>query len=149
MSYLLERLTQKVEIDQVIMNTIDKVLVLRFGRESDMVCMQLDDILAKAQREASKMAEIYIVDVDAIPTYIQYFDVTLIPSTVFFFNAHHMKVDYGTQDHTKFIGAFHTKQDFLDLIEVIYRGALKGKYIVDCPIPPSRIPQYQLIYRDI
>lgn len=41
------------------------------------------------------MADIFIVDVDAVPVYARYFDISLIPSTVFFFNGQHMKVDYG------------------------------------------------------
>lgn len=41
------------------------------------------------------MADIFIVDVDAVPVYTRYFDISLIPSTVFFFNGQHMKVDYG------------------------------------------------------
>lgn len=46
MSYLLETLTKKEEIDNLIRNTIDKVLVLRIGRASDIVCMQLDEIVS-------------------------------------------------------------------------------------------------------
>lgn len=46
MSYLLTELKTKKEIDHVILNTIDKVLVLRFGRASDITCMQLDEIVS-------------------------------------------------------------------------------------------------------
>lgn len=45
MSYLLTTLTKKKEIDTIIRDTIDKVLVLRFGRATDVLCLQLDDIV--------------------------------------------------------------------------------------------------------
>ncbi|CAK9870989.1 unnamed protein product [Sphagnum jensenii] len=151
MSYLMQSLTKKEEVDELIRNTIDKVLVLRIGRASDPVCMQLDEILAKSVRDVSKFASIGLVDVDAaeIQVYVGYFDITLIPATIFFFNAHHMKMDSGTPDHTKWIGAFHSKQDFIDVVEVVYRAAMKGKMIVTCPLPPERIPKFQLLYKDI
>ncbi|KAA0042176.1 zinc finger BED domain-containing protein RICESLEEPER 2-like [Cucumis melo var. makuwa] len=54
--------------------------------------------LAKCAREVSKFASIALVDIDSeeMQVYVKYFDITLIPSTVFFFNAHHMKMDSGT-----------------------------------------------------
>ncbi|XP_029183005.2 thioredoxin-like protein 4B [Acropora millepora] len=149
MSYVLNKLSTKKEVDNAIKTCEDKVLVLRFGRENDTVCQQLDDILAKTCHDVSRMADIYIVDVDTVSVYTRYFDISLIPATVFFFNGQHMKVDYGTPDHTKFIGSFKTKQDFIDLVEVILRGALRGKLIVTSPIDPMNIPKYNLVYKDI
>lgn len=51
--------------------------------------------LAKSAREVSKFASVALVDIDSedVQVYVKYFDITLIPSTVFFFNAHHMKMD--------------------------------------------------------
>ncbi|KAL3695775.1 hypothetical protein R1sor_009851 [Riccia sorocarpa] len=151
MSYLLPTVTTKEGIDELILNTIDSVLVLRVGRATDTVCLHLDDVLAKAAREVSKFAKIALIDVDSeeIQAYLKYFDITLIPATLFFFNAEHMKMDSGTPDHTKWIGAFHRKQDFIDVVETIYRGAMKGKLIVTCPLPPERIPKFQLLYKEI
>ncbi|XP_050369444.1 uncharacterized protein LOC126787618 [Argentina anserina] len=151
MSYVLTTLTKKAEVDSIIRSTIDKVLVLRFGRASDSTSLLLDDVLAKSSRDVSKFATVALVDVDSddIQVYLHYFDITLIPSTVFFFNAHHMKMDSGTADHTKWVGAFRTKQDFIDVVEAIFRGAMKGKLIVNCPLPPERIPKYQLYFKDV
>ena len=53
--------------------------------------------LAKSVRDVSKFAVIGLIDADAaeIQSYIKYFDISLIPATLFFFNAHHMKMDSG------------------------------------------------------
>lgn len=45
MSFLLPKLTCKREVDQAIKTVAEKVLVLRFGRDNDGVCLQLDDIV--------------------------------------------------------------------------------------------------------
>ncbi|CAA0823894.1 mRNA splicing factor- thioredoxin-like U5 snRNP [Striga hermonthica] len=151
MEYLLPTLREKKGVDNLIRDTLDKVLVLRFGRSSDAVCLQLDDVLYKSARDVSRFAAVALVDVDSeeIQVYVKYFDISFIPSTVFFFNAHHMKMDSGSADHTKWVGIFQTKQDFIDVVEAIYRGAMKGKLIVSCPLPPERIPKFQLLYKDV
>lgn len=46
MASVLQRLATKKEVDSAIKSTVDKVLVLRFGRETDGVCMQLDNIVS-------------------------------------------------------------------------------------------------------
>ncbi|CAM4506188.1 unnamed protein product [Leuciscus chuanchicus] len=149
MSLFLPKLSCKKDIDDAIKTVAEKVLVLRFGRDEDSVCLQLDEILSKTAHDLSNMASVYLVDVETAPLYTRYFDISFIPSTVFFFNGQHMKVDYGSPDHTKFVGSFKTKQDFMDLIEVIYRGAMRGKLIVRSPIDPRNVPKYDLLYHDI
>ena len=53
--------------------------------------------LFKASREVSKFAAIALVDADAeeVEVYVKYFDITLFPSTVFFFNTYHLKINSG------------------------------------------------------
>jgi len=46
MSYLLKTLASKEEVDEAIRSTEDVVVVLRFGKESDLTCMQLDEIVS-------------------------------------------------------------------------------------------------------
>ncbi|XP_064486484.1 thioredoxin-like protein 4B [Ornithodoros turicata] len=145
----IKSLVRKKDVDQAIKGTVDKVLVLRFGKEGSTECLRLDEILRKTAPLLSRMAEVYTVDTASVPVYTRYFDITITPSTVFFFNGQHMKVDYGTADHTKFIGCFKTKQDFIDLIEVIYRGAMRGKLMVTSPIDQANLPKYDLLFMDI
>uniref|UniRef100_A0A0D9XRF4 Thioredoxin-like protein 4B n=1 Tax=Leersia perrieri TaxID=77586 RepID=A0A0D9XRF4_9ORYZ len=150
-SVVLPTLRRKQEVDAAIRDTLDKVLVLRFGSAADAACLHLDDILAKSSWDISKFGTVALVDMDSeeMQVYIDYFDITLVPATIFFFNAHHMKMDSGTPDHTKWIGSFSSKQDFIDVVEAIFRGAMKGKMIVSCPLPPERIPRFQLLFKDI
>jgi len=149
-SLLFQTLRTKEEIDQVIIDTEDLVVVLRFGRETDSTCLELDEVFAKTVRQLENMARIYLVDVDSVPEYVKFFDITLIPATIFFFNTYHMKCDYGTKDHTKWIGPFFSKQDFIDLVECFYRGAMKGKFIISSPITdPTHVPKYTILYKDI
>lgn len=51
--------------------------------------------LLRCERELVRMASIFTVDVDCVEAYATYFDIALIPSTIFFWNATHIKVDFG------------------------------------------------------
>jgi len=45
MSFLLQTLTRNQDVDKLVTDTLDKLLVLRFGRATDVVCMQLGEIV--------------------------------------------------------------------------------------------------------
>ncbi|XP_052171227.1 uncharacterized protein LOC127787296 [Diospyros lotus] len=122
MSYLLMTLTKKREIDSIIRDTIDKVLILRFGQSTDHVCLHLDDILSKSVRKVSKFATIALVDIDSedIQIYIKYFDITSIPSTVFFFNAHHTKMDSASADRSHQVDWAHFRKNRTSLMLLRY-----------------------------
>eukprot|EP00906_Rhabdomonas_costata_P039221 RCo055482 len=141
----LHRLRTKAEVDDALQNNDDLVVALRFGSEDHPETMALDKVLAKTQHLVSKLGRVYIVECSEVPTYVRYFGITLVPCIVFFFNTVHMKVDYGTLDHTKWVGCFVRKQDFIDLVEVIYRAALRGKPMARCPFDSSRVPHYDLL----
>lgn len=49
MSLFLPKLSCKKDIDTVIKTVAEKVLVLRFGRDEDAVCMQLDEVVSRKQ----------------------------------------------------------------------------------------------------
>ena len=70
-------------------------IVLEILKLSNSICLSTQ--LSKSPREVSKFASVALVDIDfdEIQVYVKYFDITFIPSTVFFFNAHHMKMDSG------------------------------------------------------
>ncbi|CAI5468752.1 unnamed protein product [Closterium sp. Yama58-4] len=142
-------LTRKEQIDAFLWNTVDAVLVLRFGLADDSACMQLDDVLERAAADVSGFARAALVDVRAagVAAYVACLDVQVLPACVFFFNATHIKMDCGTADHTKWVGPFKCKQDYIDVVETIYRGAMRGKLIVTCPLPRDRIPHYDLLYQ--
>lgn len=56
------------------------------------------------------------------------------PCTImFFFRNKHIMIDLGTGNNNKINWAFSDKQEFIDIVEVVYRGARKGRGLVVSP----------------
>ena len=56
------------------------------------------------------------------------------PCTVmFFFRNKHIMIDLGTGNNNKINWAMNNKQEFIDIVEVVYRGARKGRGLVVSP----------------
>jgi hypothetical protein len=46
------------------------------------------------------------------------------------------------------VGNFIRKQDFIDLIEEVYKAGINKKLIANCGIPKTRLPRYSLLFKD-
>jgi hypothetical protein len=63
---------------------------------------------------------------------------------MFFFRNKHMMSDFGTGNNNKLNWVLEDKQELIDIIETIYRGAKKGRGLVVSPkgrfpqVPPER-----------
>ncbi len=56
------------------------------------------------------------------------------PCTVmFFFRNKHIQIDLGTGNNNKVNWAMDDKQEFIDIVEVVYTGARKGRGLVVSP----------------
>jgi hypothetical protein len=59
MAYTLPTLRSKAEVDEAIQNTIDKVVVLRFGKSDDYTTMDLDDTVRANPKQENVLALVF------------------------------------------------------------------------------------------
>ena len=67
---------------------------------------------------------------------------------MFFFRNKHMMCDFGTGNNNKLNWVLEDKQELIDIIETIYRGAKKGRGLVVSPKgewKPSRMAALHLL----
>ncbi|KAG8235965.1 hypothetical protein J437_LFUL017901 [Ladona fulva] len=106
MSYMLPHLHNGWQVDQAILSEEDRVVVIRFGHDWDPTCMKMDEVLY----------ELYD------------------PCTVmFFFRNKHIMIDLGTGNNNKINWPLEDKQEMIDIVETVYRGARKGRGLVVSP----------------
>ncbi|XP_048662654.1 thioredoxin-like protein 4A isoform X2 [Marmota marmota marmota] len=113
MSYMLPHLHNGWQVDQAILSEEDRVVVIRFGHDWDPTCMKMDEVLYSiAEKE------------DPFPAFEQ---LTLL------FRNKHIMIDLGTGNNNKINWAMEDKQEMVDIIETVYRGARKGRGLVVSP----------------
>ena len=133
MSYLLPHLQTGWAVDQAIVNETDRVVVIRFGHDSEKTCMLQDEVLASITDVVKNFAVIYVVDITQVPEFNEMYELFDPCTTMFFFRNKHIMIDCGTGNNNKVNWALADKQEFVDLIEVVYRGARKGRGLVVSP----------------
>ncbi|KAF3431013.1 hypothetical protein FNV43_RR25743 [Rhamnella rubrinervis] len=127
MSYLLPHLHSGWAVDQAILAEEERLVVIRFGHDWDETCMQMDEVLASVAETIKNFAVIYLVDITEVPDFNTMYEL-YDPSTVmFFFRNKHIMIDLGTGNNNKINWALKDKQEFIDIIETVYRGARKGR----------------------
>jgi DIM1 family U5 snRNP protein len=93
----------------------------------------MDEVLFKTAEKIKKFAVIYLVDITKVPDFNTMYELYDPVTIMFFFRNKHMMIDLGTGNNNKINWPMHDKQEFIDIIEIIFRGARKGKGLVIAP----------------
>ncbi|EAY08192.1 hypothetical protein TVAG_307980 [Trichomonas vaginalis G3] len=126
MSFLLTHLPSGWDVDQAIVWEKTKLVCIRFGRDTDPMCMKMDQMLASCAEKLKNFVVIYAVDIIKVPDFNKMYELVDPCSVMFFFKNRHITVDYGTGENNKMNFLLKTKQEFIDICEIVYRAASKG-----------------------
>jgi DIM1 family U5 snRNP protein len=110
-SVVIPHLVTGWHVDQAIMSEEDRLVVIRFGRDWDPDCMRQDEV----------------------PDFKQMYELYDTVTMMFFFRNKHMMCDFGTGNNNKLNWVLEDKQELIDIIETIYKGAKKGRGLVVSP----------------
>eukprot|EP00002_Diphylleia_rotans_P022000 TRINITY_DN429_c0_g1_i1.p2 TRINITY_DN429_c0_g1~~TRINITY_DN429_c0_g1_i1.p2 ORF type:complete len:143 (-),score=42.60 TRINITY_DN429_c0_g1_i1:287-715(-) len=133
MAYLLPHLNSGWEVDQAIQHEQERVVIIRFGHDWKRECMIMDETLKSVANLLANMAAIYLVDITQVPDFNKMYELYDECTVMFFFRNKHIMIDLGTGNNNKINWAMNNKQDFIDIVETVYRGARKGKGLVISP----------------
>ena len=130
MSYMLPHLGSAWAVDQAIITEEEKVVMIRFGHDYDPQCMEQDEVLFSIAEDVRNFCVVYLVDITQVPDFNDMYELYDACTMMFFFRNKHIMVDTSTGNNNKINWVVHDRQDVIDLIEVVYRGARKGKGLV-------------------
>ncbi|KAL7414922.1 4A/4B type thioredoxin-like protein [Mrakia frigida] len=133
MSYFMTHLQTAWHVDQAILSEEDRVVILRFGNDWDPTCMKMDETLYSVQEKVQNFAVIYLVDITKVPDFNKMYEIYDPCTTMFFYRNKHIMIDLSTGNNNKITWAVSDKQELIDLIETVYRGASKGRGLVVAP----------------
>jgi U5 snRNP protein, DIM1 family len=93
----------------------------------------MDETLYKVAERVKNFAVVYLVDITVVRDFNEAYKLTDPCTVMFFFRDKHIMVDMGTGNNNKITFAMTDQQDLIDIIEVVYRGARKGRGLVNAP----------------
>lgn len=153
MSYMLPHLHNGWQVDQAILSEEDRVVVcqstniayeyhinlsipaqvIRFGHDWDPACMKMDEVLYSIADKVKNFAIVYLVDITAVPDFNKMYELYDPCTCMFFFRNKHIMIDLGTGNNNKINWPLEDKQEMVDIVETVYRGARKGRGLVVSP----------------
>ncbi|KAG9043115.1 U4/U6-U5 snRNP complex subunit dib1 [Tulasnella sp. UAMH 9824] len=133
MSYFLPHLPSGWHVDQAILSEDDRVVIIRFGHDWDPQCMKMDETLYGVSEKVQNFAVIYLVDITQVPDFNKMYELYDPCTVMFFYRNKHIMIDLGTGNNNKINWAMDNKQELIDIIETVYRGASKGRGLVVSP----------------
>lgn len=133
MSFLIPHLHSGWEVDKSILAETERVVIVRFGQDSDQTCMDMDEVLSSVAEKIKMFAVIYAVDVTEVPDFNVMYELYDPCSVMFFFRNKHVCIDLGTGNNNKINWAIRDKNEFIAIVETVYRGAKKGRGLVMAP----------------
>ncbi|XP_045621122.1 thioredoxin-like protein 4A isoform X1 [Procambarus clarkii] len=107
--------------------------VIRFGHDWDPTCMKMDEVLYNIAEKVKNFAVIYLVDITKVPDFNKMYELYDPCTCMFFFRNKHIMIDLGTGNNNKINWALEDKQEMIDIVETVYRGARKGRGLVVSP----------------
>lgn len=133
MSYMLIHLKNGWQVDQAIVHEKERVVAIRFGHDWDDDCMVMDEIIASCAPKLRQMCVFYVVDITKVPDFNEMYELYDAVTLMFFYRNKHIMIDLGTGNNNKINWPLTDKQELIDIVEVVYRGARKGKGLVVSP----------------
>ena len=89
--------------------------------------------MAKSAEKLKNMAIIFLVDITKVPDFNTMYELYDPCTIMFFFRNRHMLMDLGTGNNNKINFLIKEKQEVIDIVETVFRGARKGKGLVISP----------------
>ncbi|KAH4114857.1 spliceosomal protein DIB1 [Parastagonospora nodorum] len=108
-SMFLTHLPSAWHVDQAILAEETHLVVIRFGSDANPECMTM------------------------IPDFNAMYELYDACTVMFFWRNKHIQVDFGTGNNNKINFALGDKQELVDILEVAYKAASKGKGLAVSP----------------
>ncbi|KAJ5594751.1 uncharacterized protein N7459_000959 [Penicillium hispanicum] len=133
-SIVLPHLRTAWHVDQAILSEEERLVVIRFGRDHDPDCEPPPSRDSPCCKPAPPdFAVIYLCDIDEVPDFNTMYELYDTMTIMYFYRNKHMMCDFGTGNNNKLNWVLEDKQELIDIIETIYKGAKKGRGLVVSP----------------